>query len=156
MAPGMDLTVAAVIEHNARFLVVEELVGGRRVLTQPAGHIEPGETLEAAVIREVLEESGYHFTPLTVLGIFSWHDESRSYLRITFSGEVESPAKEQCLDEGIIATHWLTKQELLARSSMLRSPMVMSCIERYEHGIHYPLSLVDEMLHGCDSVANIA
>lgn len=156
MPSDIDVTVAAVIEYDAKFLVVEEVVGGRRVINQPAGHLEAGETLAEAVIREVLEESGYLFTPASVLGVFSWHGESRNYLRIAFSGEVQRPVERRELDDGIIATHWLTKPELIQRSSILRSPMVLSCIERYEEGIHYPLSAICELLPNIENVANIA
>ncbi|MGD8323591.1 MAG: NUDIX hydrolase, partial [Gammaproteobacteria bacterium] len=153
MPRNIDVTVAAVIERDSRYLVVEELVGGRHVFNQPAGHLEVGETLEEAVIREVREETGYEFTPLTFLGVFSWHGESRSFLRVSFSGDVDLSEEQFSLDDGIIATHWLTRAELLQRESMLRSPMVLSCIDRYREGIHYPLSTICELVHHMESVA---
>lgn len=156
MPSSIDVTVAAVIEYDNKFLIVEETVGGKRVFNQPAGHLEADETLEAAVIREVLEETGYQFTPHSLLGIFAWSGESRDYLRITFSGDAKPPSGAQSLDDGIIATHWLTKAELSARAAMLRSPMVLACIERYEEGIHYPLSAICELLPDIGNVANIA
>lgn len=156
MRPNIDVTVAAVIERDSRFLIVEELVGGKRVFNQPAGHVEPGETLEEAVIREVLEETGCRFTPRAFLGVFSWHGESRSDLRITFSGDVETSSDQCSLDDGIIATHWLTKGDLVQSSSMLRSPMVLNCIARYDEGILYPLTAICELLPNIERVANIA
>ena len=156
MTTLIDVTVAAVVERDGRYLVVEELVGGTRVFNQPAGHVEPGETLAAAAIREVNEESGYRFTPLTFLGLFTWRGEDKSYLRIAFSGDVSEVPDDAPLDDGIITTHWLSRNELLRRGSMLRSPMVLSCIDRYEEGIHYPLSLISELLPSIRSVANIA
>jgi 8-oxo-dGTP pyrophosphatase MutT (NUDIX family) len=156
MRPNIDVTVAAVINVESKFLIVEEMVRGRRVYNQPAGHVEAGESLEQAVVREVLEETGCRFTPQSFLGVFTWRGESRSYLRIVFGGNVESAADNCSLDEGIIATHWLTKDELLKRSSMLRSPMVMQCIARHEEGIRYPLNTICEMLPNLENVANIA
>ena len=156
MPPDIDVTVAAVINVESKFLIVEEMVGGRHVFNQPAGHVESDESLEQAVIREVLEETGCRFTPRSFLGLFTWRGESRSYLRIAFGGEVEPPPENCKLDEGIIATHWLTKNELLQRSSMLRSPMVMQCISRHDDGVRYPLSAICEMLPDLASVANIA
>lgn len=156
MPRQIDVTVAAVIERDSRFLVVEELAGGRRVFNQPAGHLEVGETLEEAVVREVLEETGYLFTPLTFLGVFSWHSASRNFLRFAFSGDAEPPNAQCSLDDGIIATHWLSRPELVQRNSMLRSPMVLSCIDRYGEGIHYPLGTICELLPNIESVANIA
>jgi 8-oxo-dGTP pyrophosphatase MutT (NUDIX family) len=156
MRPDIDVTVAAVINVESRFLIVEETVGGRRVFNQPAGHVEIGESLEQAVIREVLEETGCLFTPRSFLGLFTWRGESRSYLRIAFSGDVEPAAEDCALDDGIIATHWLRKDELLKRDSMLRSPMVMECIARHEEGHRYPLGVINEMLPDLKSVANIA
>ena len=47
-----DLTVAAIVERDGRFLLVEERINGARVLNQPAGHVEDGEALLAAVCRE--------------------------------------------------------------------------------------------------------
>ena len=156
MRPTIDVTVAAVINVDSKFLIVEEMVGGKHVFNQPAGHVEEGETLEQAVIREVLEETGCRFIPQSFLGVFTWRGESRSYLRIAFGGEAE-PAAEGCsLDEGIIATHWLTRDDLLQRSSMLRSPMVMQCIARHDEGVRYPLSTVCEMLPKLENIANIA
>jgi len=156
MPSSIDVTVAAVIEHDNKFLIVEETVGGKRVFNQPAGHLEKDETLEAAVIREVMEETGYHFVPHSLLGIFSWRGGSRNYLRITFSGDAEPPREARSLDDGIIATHWLTQPELAARAAMLRSPMVLACIKCYEEGIHYPLNAICELLPDIGNVANIA
>jgi 8-oxo-dGTP pyrophosphatase MutT (NUDIX family) len=156
MSSRIDVTVAAVIERDERFLVVEELVGGKRVFNQPAGHLETGETLQAAAIREVLEETGHKFIPRALLGLILWQLDDRSFLRVTFVGEAESPSGECRLDEGIIATHWLTRGELVQRRSRLRSPMVLSCIDRYLAGERYPLHVVRDLLPDLETVANIA
>lgn len=153
MNPVIDVTVAAVIQRQDSFLIVEEMVGGRRVFNQPAGHVEEGESLEEAAVREVLEETGYRFTPLALVGLFTWRGESKSYLRIAFSGEAEAPSAPAQLDDGIIAAHWLSRQELLQRAAMLRSPMVMRCIERHDEGIQYPLSFVNELLPHIEGLA---
>jgi NADH pyrophosphatase NudC (nudix superfamily) len=156
MSPQIDVTVAAIIERDEQFLVVEELVGGNRVFNQPAGHLENGETLEAAVIREVLEETGHRFRPLALLGVLLWQSDERSFLRVTFIGEAESPAGACELDEGIVATHWLTRAELAERGTMLRSPMVLHCIDKYCEGISYPLDAICDLLPDAESIANIA
>lgn len=156
MRPNIDVTVAAVVKRDSKYLIVEELVGGRRVFNQPAGHVETGETLLEAVVREMLEETGCQFIPRAFIGIFSWRGESRNYLRIAFSGDAELPSKEPALDEGIVATHWLSKAELAQRRSMLRSPMVLNCVSRYEEGTEYPLSVVCELLSEIDNIAHTA
>lgn len=156
MSPQIDVTVAAIIERNERFLIVEEFVGGQRVFNQPAGHLENGESLEAAVVREVLEETGYRFHPLALLGVLLWQHGDRSFLRVTFIGEAEQPQGNCTLDEGIVATHWLSRSELAQRDAMLRSPMVMHCIDRYLDGISYPLDAIGDLLPDPESIANIA
>ena len=156
MHPLIDVTVAAVIRQDDRYLTIEELVGGQRVFNQPAGHVEEGETLEQAVIRETMEETGYTFTARALLGIFTWTGESRSFLRIAFIGDAEPPSGTCSLDDGIIATHWLTKPELIQRTPALRSPMVLKCIEHFDAGVQYPLNAICELLPDIPNVANIA
>jgi 8-oxo-dGTP pyrophosphatase MutT (NUDIX family) len=156
MSSRIDVTVAAVIERDERFLVVEEIVGGDHVYNQPAGHLEIGETLEAAAIREVLEETGYRFVPQSLLGFVLWQRPERSFLRVTFIGEAAPPPGECQLDEGIVAAHWMTRNELVQRRSKLRSPMVLDCIDRYLAGERYPLDAVRDLLPGIEAVANIA
>lgn len=156
MHPLIDVTVAAIIRQDDRYLMVEEFAGGERVFNQPAGHVEADESLEQAVIRETMEETGYCFTPQSLLGIFTWTCETRSFLRIAFTGSAESPRATPTLDDGIIATHWLSKAELQQRTSALRSPMVMRCIEHHERGIQYPLETICELLPAIENIANIA
>jgi 8-oxo-dGTP pyrophosphatase MutT (NUDIX family) len=136
-----EITVAAVTEQDGRFLVVEERIDRRLVLNQPAGHVEPGETLLEAVVREVREETAWHFTADKLIGVYLWRrpDTGRTTKRFTFAGAVTDHRPDQPLDEGIVATHWLTRAELEGREPQLRSPLVLRCIEDYLAGRRQPL-----------------
>lgn len=137
-------TVAAVIERAGKFLLVEEEIDGRVVFNQPAGHLEPDETLYNAVIRETREETAWDFVPDAITGIYLWkHDvTARSYLRVTFHGSCANHNPAQVLDDGIIRAVWLSRDELIANPKKLRSPLVMHCIDDYLAGKHYPLALL--------------
>lgn len=142
MARGIDVTVAAIVERGGKFLVIEERVeGGNLVLNQPAGHLEQGESLVTAVIRETLEESGHRFQPEHVVGFYLWrpHGAETTYFRIAFCGEVEPSADVAALDDGIVALHWLSRAQLAQPSRQLRSPMVLRCVDDYLAGQRYPL-----------------
>ena len=156
MAQRIDVTVAAVIADKGKFLMVEERVGGRRVFNQPAGHVEVGESLLEAVTREVYEETGYGFTATHLLGVFLLQRAQRSYLRLAFAGEATAPRTEPKLDDGIIATHWLSRPELVQRESVLRSPMVLQCVDAYVAGICHPLDVLHHLAPDLSSIANIA
>lgn len=131
-----DLTVAAIIERDDRFLMVEEYVAGELVLNQPAGHIEAGETPEQAVIRETLEESAWHVTARDILGAYLWQleDGSRRFLRIAFVAECERHDPQLTLDTGIVRAVWMTLAEIRTEHRRLRTPMVLRCIEDYQAG----------------------
>jgi 8-oxo-dGTP pyrophosphatase MutT (NUDIX family) len=141
MTRGIDVTVAAIIERGGKFLMVEERAAGALVLNQPAGHLEQGESLLAAVTREALEETGHRFEPEHIVGLYLWHsaDADTTYLRIAFCGPVEPSADVVSLDEGIVALHWLSRAELARRAPQLRSPMVLRCIDDYLAGRRHPL-----------------
>ncbi|MDZ7749957.1 MAG: NUDIX hydrolase [Halofilum sp. (in: g-proteobacteria)] len=141
------MTVAAVIERDARFLMVEEHADGRRVYNQPAGHLEPDEGLVDAVVREVLEETRTHFRPRGVIGIYRWvHPASgETHVRIAFSGTTEGTEPGRALDTPIIAPRWCSYDELRAAPDALRSPLVLGCIDDYLGGRHYPLALLREL-----------
>ena len=141
MTRGIDVTVAAIIERAGKFLMVEERAGANLVLNQPAGHLEQGESLLAAVTRETLEETGHRFDPEHVVGVYLWHsqDAATTYLRVAFCGTVEPSADVAALDEGIVALHWFSRAQLVRRVHELRSPMVMRCIDDYLAGQRYPL-----------------
>ncbi len=139
-----DVTVAAVVEDAGRFLVVEERIDRRLVFNQPAGHVENGETLLAAIVREVREETAWRFEPEALLGVYLWRHPSsgRSTLRFAFSGRVADHDRAQPLDHGIVRTHWLTRPELQEREPRLRSPLVLRCIDDYLEGKRLPLDAV--------------
>lgn len=147
MSQRIDVTVAAVIDHGDRFLLVEEEAGGDIVFNQPAGHLEPGEKLTEAVVRETMEETGYTFVPETLLGVYLWNciEANTTFLRVAFCGHAKPPAATPILDEGILATHWLTLAQVRARDSSLRSPMVRLCIDDYLAGKRFPLSVLSEL-----------
>ncbi len=136
-------TVAAIIERDGRFLFVEESIDGRRVLNQPAGHLDPGESLAAACAREVLEETAHRFRPAALVGIYRWHYAAKdvTFLRFCFRGDLLGEEKGRTLDKEIVATHWLSLDELKARREMHRSPLVQKCVEDYLAGRAYPLEL---------------
>jgi 8-oxo-dGTP pyrophosphatase MutT (NUDIX family) len=136
MPRSPDVTVAAVTQTADRFLVVEERINRRLVFNQPAGHVERGESLLTAVVREVQEETAWRFVPEALLGVYLWRNPAsgRSTLRFAFVGPVADHDANQPLDRGIVRTHWLSQPELLQRQGQLRSPLVMRCIEDYRRG----------------------
>jgi 8-oxo-dGTP pyrophosphatase MutT (NUDIX family) len=141
-----DVTVAALIERDGRFLVVEERIGRRIVINQPAGHVEDGETLEAAVRRETLEETAWHFTPSALLGLYLWRSpRGHSTLRIAFVGTVDRFESQRRLDPPVLRTHWLTRAELAERGERLRTPLVLRCIDDYLAGQRLPLASLASM-----------
>lgn len=143
-----DVTVAALVERDGRFLVVEERIRGRVVINQPAGHVEDGESLQAAVIRETLEETAWRFTPESLLGLYLWRSRrGHSTLRIAFTGSVDGFDAQRALDPPVMATHWLSRPDLLARRAQLRTPLVMRCVDDFLAGRRLPLDAVADALH---------
>ena len=138
------VTVAAVIERDGRFLLVEEETDSGIRYNQPAGHLECCEALTDAVTREALEETAYHFVPQYLVGVYNWRNEAKdlTYLRFTFGGEITGHDAQRKLDEGIIAAHWLRLDEIRALESRHRSPMILRCIEDWMAGKRYPLDLI--------------
>src|SRR5436853_1091290 len=144
MSRTPDVTVAAVTERAGRFLVVEERVRQRLVFNQPAGHVEHGETLLAAVVREVREETAWRCEPKGLLGVYLWRNPAngRATLRFAFTGAVADHDAAQKLDRGIVRTHWLSPGELERREARLRSPLVLRCVRDYLVGQRRPLEPV--------------
>lgn len=143
-----DLTVAAVVEVDNRFLLIEEIAMGRQVLTQPGGHIEAGESPEQAVVRETLEESGCVVTCQDLVGIYLWmHPQTRQQLlRLVYAANFISCDETLPLDDGIIARRWATLAEIEARQSMHRSPAVLRCTLDYIEGKRQSDELLTGML----------
>lgn len=140
-----NVTVAAVVEEQGHFLLVEERVGDNLVLNQPAGHLEAGESLVHAVSREVLEETAYPFLPTALTGIYRWHHAATdtTYLRICFAGDVGVHDDSRALDPDIERVVWLTPDEIQARPT--RSPLVQRCLQDYLRGERYPLTLLTDL-----------
>jgi len=140
-------TVAAIIERDSRFLMVEESIQGQLVFNQPAGHLDPNESLVEASVRETKEETGWDFEPKYISGIYRWDQTStgRCFLRISFVGTCDNHDPEQVLDDGIVRALWLSREELAAQPDKLRSPMVLTCIDDYLAGNKYPLKLITDI-----------
>lgn len=136
-------TVAAVIERGGRFLLVEERIDGRLVLNQPAGHLDPGESLVAACRREVLEETAHRFEPSALIGIYRWYyaPQDVTFLRFCFRGELQGEEKRP-LDKEIVRLHWLTPEELGARKADHRSPLVQKCVDDFLAGRSFSLDVL--------------
>lgn len=139
-----SVTVAAVVKHNGRFLLVEEEADGLVVINQPAGHLDPNESLLHAVSREVLEETRYRFTPKALVGIYLWPHETKdiTYLRFAFTGEITGEDTGRELDVGILRPLWLTLEELQQQAKRHRSVMVARCVDDYCAGKRFPLELL--------------
>jgi ADP-ribose pyrophosphatase YjhB (NUDIX family) len=143
-----DLTVAAVVDLDGRFLLVEEFVDKRKVLGQPGGHIESGESPEEAVIRETLEETGCQVECGELIGVYLWiHPQTRQqFLRIAYEAKFISLDEEQELDKGIIARRWATLEQIESRQPVLRSPAVLRSVRDYAAGRRQTDALLSGML----------
>lgn len=139
-----SVTVAAVIEKDGRYLLVEEEIDGRLVLNQPAGHLESGESLTEACEREALEETAHRFQARSLVGIYRWRyvPQDVTFLRFAFAGECSGPVAGLALDREIVRLHWLTESELVARSADHRSPLVLQCVRDYHSGRRYPIDVI--------------
>jgi 8-oxo-dGTP pyrophosphatase MutT (NUDIX family) len=139
------VTVAAVVQRDGKFLLVEEETDVGLAFNQPAGHLEAGEALVDAVVRETLEETAYRFRPTHLVGIYHWTHptkEDTTYLRFAFGGELRGYEAGRSLDDGIIAARWLTLDEVRATQARHRSPLILRCIEDHLAGRRYPLDLL--------------
>ncbi|ACC71716.1 NUDIX hydrolase [Paraburkholderia phymatum] len=147
------VTVAAVVERDGRFLLVEEHTAAGLRLNQPAGHLEVGETLTQAVIREALEETAQTFEPTALVGVYMTHfsrpetvdgpQDGVTYLRFTYCGTTDHrPAEGRALDADIVRTVWMSADELRACPERHRTPLVMQCVDDYLAGRRFPLDFV--------------
>ncbi|GGP21433.1 NUDIX hydrolase [Silvimonas iriomotensis] len=142
-----NATVAAVIERDGRFLFVQERIQGAFKLNQPAGHLEQHESIIDAAVRETLEETAFHFVPQWLTGIYQWTPPERpqlTYLRFTFTGAITGFEADRVLDDPIVQTVWLTRDELAARKDEHRSPLVLACVDDYLAGRRYPLDILQD------------
>ena len=142
-----EITVAAIAETDGRFLLVEERINQRLVFNQPAGHVEHGESLLSAVIRETREETAWRFEPKLLIGVYLWRspESGVTTMRFAFSGAVDDHQAKQPLDHGIVSTHWLSRTDVQERKKQLRSPLVMRCIEDYLTGQCLPITAVSHL-----------
>jgi len=139
-------TVAAICERGGKFLLVRESVNGDIVYNQPAGHLDPDETLLQAVVRETLEETRYRFKPTALQGIYRFKPDpvaDKTYIRFLFRGEV-GERLDGPLDDGIIAAEWLSHEQVCACRPQHRSPMVLQCIDDFLEGPGYPLDVISQ------------
>jgi 8-oxo-dGTP pyrophosphatase MutT (NUDIX family) len=139
-----NVTVAAIVERDGRFLLVEEHTERGRLFNQPAGHLDPGESLIRAVARETLEETACNFEPTGLLGVYQYHSSADdvTYIRFAFTGKITGPEAGRALDAGIIRAVWLTPQEIRREATRHRSPLVMRCIDDYLAGRRFPLDVL--------------
>ena len=138
------VTVAAIVERDGQLLIVEEETESGIRYNQPAGHLEPGESLIDACVRETLEETAHHFIPRYLVGIYHWHNVAKdaTYLRFAFGGELTGHEAGRALDAGIIAAHWWPLDQIRAVQERHRSPLLLQGIEDWQAGARYPLSLL--------------
>lgn len=138
------VTVATVVEDKGRFLLVEEFEDGKLVLNQPAGHLDPNETLIEAAQRETLEETGWtvQIEGIVGIGLYTAPSNGITYYRTAFHGKPIAHDAARQLDEGIVRAVWMTPEEIRAQSARMRSPLVPEVIEQYLAGHRYPLSMV--------------
>jgi ADP-ribose pyrophosphatase YjhB (NUDIX family) len=140
------VVVAAVVEREGRHLLVEERTPEGLRINQPAGHLEPGESVIDAVRREVLEETARRFEPSALIGIYRLPAAGRrpDFLRFTFCGTVSEPDSKRALDADILRAEWFSESDIRAHPERHRSPLVMASIEDYLRGLRYPLTLLRE------------
>ncbi|MCY3767859.1 MAG: NUDIX hydrolase [Gammaproteobacteria bacterium] len=140
------VTVASLATRDGKYLLVQESYNGKSVLNQPAGHVEKGETLLQAVVRETLEETGWNFVPAFLCGIYQFVAANHeTYIRFTYAGELASKCEGRALDPVIENVLWLDRAALENRSGQLRSPVVLKCISDFENGNRLPLQCVQQL-----------
>lgn len=145
-----NVTIACILHHQGKFVMVEESIDGQVRYNQPAGHLEAKETITQACIREVKEETGLDITPDGLIGIYQFQArEDLAFVRFTFFAELNSEQKLMPQDPQINAAHWHSLKEIQSLSGQLRSPLVLKTLKDYLNGKRYPLAL----LQGHNSIA---
>jgi phosphatase NudJ len=143
-----SVTVAAVIEKDGRYLMIEEMTRDGLRINNPAGGLEPGEAIVDGAIREALEETACHFTPEALLGVYLARNPDTdagpgvTYVRFAFCGSASDPVPGQALDSPIVRTLWMTADEIAAAADRLRGPLVLKCIEDHRAGRRFPLDAI--------------
>lgn len=143
-----SVTVAAIIEKNGKFLLIEEETPEGLKLNNPAGHLDPGESPAQGCARETLEETAHRFTPTALVGVYlsrmvrARTGEDVTYLRFAFCGELGEAEAGRALDHGIVRTLWMAPEEIRASAARHRSPLLLRCVEDYLAGRRYPLDMV--------------
>lgn len=138
------VTVATVVERDGKFLLVEEYAESGLVFNQPAGHLEAGETLQQAALRETLEETAWtvELQGVVGMGLYTSPRNNVTYQRTTFYATPKLHHSEQSLDDGILRAVWMSYEEILAESGRMRSELVIEVIQRYRNGHRYPLTML--------------
>jgi len=146
--PRPTVTVATIVERDGRFLVVEEQTRNGMRLNQPAGHLEVGESLPAAAIRETLEETGWHVVPTALVGVYRWQapESQATFVRFAFAADARRHDPARPLDDGIARAMWLTYEDLAAQRPRHRSPLVLRCVDDYRAGRRWPVAFVTEVI----------
>src|ERR1700754_4377495 len=144
------VTVACVVARGDRFLIVEEEIFGELAYNQPAGHLDPNETLQTAAVRETLEETGHTIALDAFLGVWQWvsHEHGDQVLRFSFAGHVVAHDPDRPLDTGIRRALWLRRDEIEALGKRLRSPLILPTIDAWLDGVRLPLDTVSSLLPG--------
>jgi phosphatase NudJ len=143
-----NVTVAAIVERDGRYLLVEEKTSQGLMLNNPAGHLDPGESLLQACVRETLEETAHAFTPTALVGIYmarsrdARHGLDRTWLRVAFTGELGAQLPGRALDTGIVRTLWMTRDEIRASAHRHRSPLLLRCVDDHASGRRLPLDTI--------------
>lgn len=143
-----SVTVAALMERDGKFLLVEEHTDSGLKLNNPAGHLDPGESPADGCAREALEETAHHFKPTALVGIYLSRFRKQStgeditYMRFAFCGTVGDEVPGMALDEGIVRALWMTPEEIRANAHRHRSPLLLRCLDDYLSGRRYPLDMI--------------
>ncbi len=142
-----NVVVAAILERDGKFLLVEELANDKLVYNQPAGHLDPGETLLTAVRRETLEETAWTMEPEGLVGVYLMEAKEigTTYLRFCFHGRLLAHDPARKLDKEIVRTVWLSREELVQAAARHRSPLVLRCVDDYLAGQRHPLALIHDL-----------
>jgi 8-oxo-dGTP pyrophosphatase MutT (NUDIX family) len=146
MSEKIHVTVAAVAQNQGRYLLVEERIDGQLVVNQPAGHLEPDESLLEAVIRETKEETAQRFTPEYLVGVYCWRrNPGDTFIRFTFAGSIQT-SEQPVLDPEIESVLWLNYQQLCGEQHRLRSPLVVAAVRDHRAGRRYPLDCLKDLV----------